>query len=412
MYNSSYLFFINMKTYKALAILLVLASFAPAAGVLFTPALPDIVAHLHSTKEQVQSSMTLFLMGYAMGHLPWGPIANAIGRRATTILGLSIAVLGSLVILTIRWIPALELFNVGRFILGFGASAGVKIGFTYISDLFEGKEVSKKIAYLMLSFALAPGLAVFLGGMLTRYFGWYYCLIATFIYALMLIFLAFALPETLLQEQKIPLRARRVFKGYKACLQNPTLVKSALLMGCRTSFIYVFASLAPFIGMQRIGLHPDAYGCYNSIPLIGTMLGFAITQRNHWLPPMAQIKLGIAISFIMTLVMFAFFLNNQINVYTLFIPMPFIYLGLSLVFANISSIAIRSDPNRSNASAVTNFLNMSLCFSTLLLTQNIPQKGSLTLPSLYLALSFFMICLIWSITKDQKVKEMILNIPA
>lgn len=66
-------------------ILLFLVSFASVGAVLFTPALPSITSFFQVSVGQAQLTITSYLIGYALGQLPYGPLANRFGRKKTLI---------------------------------------------------------------------------------------------------------------------------------------------------------------------------------------------------------------------------------------------------------------------------------------------------------------------------------------
>lgn len=390
-----------MNKTNPLMILLILASFASVCAVLYTPALPDIATFLKISDNQAQKSLSLFLVGYAFGNLPWGPIANRFGRKSATIFGLYLAIIGILITLLIKIYPYTWILNLGRLITALGASVGIKMAFTYISDLYSKEERTLKIAYLMLSFALVPGLAIVCGGLLTKLFGWYSCFYAMLIYTAISLVLTRKLPETLKKEHIIPLKVHTIIEGYSLAFKNKILIKASFMMGCATTFIYLFASLAPFIGINELGLKPEAYGFYNFIPSIGMVLGFYLTQfLQNKFSCFNQIKLGIIISTSFVTILAIFFVLKIIHPLTLFIPMPGVYVGLSLIFANTSSLAISEVPNKSNASAMTNFLNMGFCVTSLFVAEALPYKASFLLPILYIILCITMIGLFVGLKKN------------
>ena len=91
--------------------------FASISAVLFTPALPEIAKVLGVSDGQVQATMTLFLLGYAFGNLPYGPIAKRFGRKPAIYLGVLIAILGSLLTVWAGRNHFFSLFLLGRVIL-------------------------------------------------------------------------------------------------------------------------------------------------------------------------------------------------------------------------------------------------------------------------------------------------------
>ena len=73
-----------------------LVAFGPLAIDLYLPALPAIAAGLSATPEAVQLSITVFLAGFALGMLFYGPISDRYGRRTVMLTGISLFVLASL----------------------------------------------------------------------------------------------------------------------------------------------------------------------------------------------------------------------------------------------------------------------------------------------------------------------------
>lgn len=377
-----------------LFILLLLASFASVSAVLFTPALPEIAQKFGITASQSQLMMTLFLVGYALGNLPYGPFSNRYGRKPAIYVGILLAIIGSLLILLAGYQKAFWLLLLGRFISALGSSVGLKITFTMIGDVHAQTQATKNISYVMLSFAIAPGLAIALGGFLTNALGWESCFYFLTFYSLLLLLLSFFLPETLKSLDKKALHYNKILTGLALQLKNRILVSSALIMGCATSFVYLFASEAPFIGISQIGLKADTYGLLNFIPPIGMIVGSYFSHRIAGTREIRSIlTLGILITVVASLTMFVLFLFNFVSPYSLFIPMPFIYIGLSLIFSNSSGLAMTQAQDKSNASAMMNFINMSTSVIVLLVLEGIALHRSYILPLFFLCLCCVMFIL-------------------
>jgi DHA1 family bicyclomycin/chloramphenicol resistance-like MFS transporter len=154
----------------------------------------------------------------------------------------------------------------GRLICGLGSSVGLKMAFTYISEVYPPSETQGRIAYMSLSFALAPSLAVVFGGYMTSLYGPVACFLSILLYSLIILCICFQLPETLRDEDKKDLVLHNIVQGYASKFKNRVLVLAALIMGSSTSLVYMFATFAPFIGIQVIGLTPGQYGYLNLIP--------------------------------------------------------------------------------------------------------------------------------------------------
>lgn len=383
-----------------LFILLLLSSFAAVSAVLFTPALPAMAHYLGVSHTQAQLSMTAFLIGYAFGNLPYGPLSNRYGRKITIYSGILLAIFGSMLILIAGANHWLWLLVVGRFVTAFGSTVGLKIAFTIIGDLYTPPKVTKKISYILLSLAIAPGLAIALGGFLTNHFGWESCFYFLTVYSVVLLGLSMLLPETGGERDLEALNMAKIQTGFMQKLKNKKLVLCAILMGCTTSFIYLFATEAPFIGIEHIGLRADEYGILNFIPPLGMITGSLLAhQLAGKRESLAIIILGIVIALLGSLSMLLLFLLGIVTLWTLFLPMPFIYVGLSLIFSNASGLAMSHAKNKSNASAIMNFINMGVSVISLLIIGALPAHKYYTLPLFFLLLGLSMITLWIALSK-------------
>ncbi len=67
--------------------LLLMISFATFNAVLFTLALPNITLYFSISNNIAQLTITWFLLGYAIGQLLYGPLANRYGRKSALYAG-------------------------------------------------------------------------------------------------------------------------------------------------------------------------------------------------------------------------------------------------------------------------------------------------------------------------------------
>jgi MFS family permease len=368
--------------------------FASISAVLFTPALPEIAQLLGVSDGEAQATMTVFLLGYAFGNLPYGPIAKRFGRKPAIYLGTTIAILGLFLTLFAGERHFFNLFLAGRFLSALGSSVGMKISFTIIADAFEQAQATKKLSLATLAFAIAPGIAVGAGGFLTTHYGWQSCFYALIFYSCIVLVLSLCLPETAPHLDKDALDFKNIKETYQRKLKNKKLIYSALIMGCVTSIIYLFSTLAPFLGINEIGLTPEEYGFLNFIPPLGLIGG---SFASHWLATrkekLAVIQLGGGISVAAIAVMLFFFGMGKLNLWTLFFPIPFLYFGTSLIFNNASSFAMEHMQDKSNGSAIMSFINMMLAAVAVLIAQSTNSPIPLVMPLFFLFFAIFLLLL-------------------
>lgn len=382
-------------------ILLLLISFASVGAVLFTPALPSIQTFFGLTIGQAQLTVTVYLWGYALGQLPYGPLANRFGRKPALYGGLSLAVIGALLCGLSSFFDSFALLVFSRFIQALGASVGLKITFTMIAEVYDQSQATRKIAHVMSAFAIMPGLAIALGGFLTEWLNWQSCFYFLCLFGLFVLLYSTQLPETAQSLDRQALKIPAVLRGYATQFKNSQLVMSGLMMGCRTSIIYLFAAKAPFIGIQLLGLTPESFGVYNLIPLVGMLLGalFAGSIAGRF----SLFKLlfsGVVISLLSAGIMVFFFLLEKLTLWSLFLPMFLIYFSTSIIFANLSSFGLANVSNKSNGSAVFNFINLSFTALILLIMESLHFQSAFLMPMSFAFLFLLMLVLCFLLRKQ------------
>ncbi|HBD9374641.1 TPA: MFS transporter [Legionella pneumophila] len=370
--------------------LLLLISFASVNAVLFTPALPNITVFFGITEHAAQQTITSFLIGYALGQLIYGPMANRYGRKRTLYVGISLQIISSILCVLAGMFALYSLLVLGRFLLALGSGVGLKMTFTLVNESYPPKLAAQKTSYLMLAFAIAPGMSVALGGILNSHYGWESCFYAGIVYGLILLAMATQLPETQKSLQLDAFQMKHLLHGYVSQFKNKPLISGGALMGGASCFVYLFAATAPFIAINLLGMSTTEYGLANILPSLGLTLGSVLSaQFAKKYSQRAGIQLGISISGFAALAMMIAALTHHSAFIKLFLPMIFIYLGLSFIFANASTFAMNHTSDKAHGSAVMNFINMGLVTVVILGLSVLPMSQYL-LPAIYIILSALM----------------------
>jgi MFS transporter, DHA1 family, multidrug resistance protein len=155
-------------------------------------------------------------------------------------------------------------------------------------------------------------------------------------------------------------------------------------MGGATCFVYVFATLAPFIAIDILHMSSSMYGVANLLPPVGLVLGSLFSARlaNQYQQTFI-IYLGILIALCGSTIMLIFVFLQMSALLILFIPMMLCYFGLSLVFANASTVAMSHVIDKANGSAVMNFTNMGFV-TIVVLTLSLLHTRLLLMPITYI----------------------------
>tara|TARA_R110002110_G_scaffold404606_1_gene623160 strand:- start:193841 stop:194998 length:1158 start_codon:yes stop_codon:yes gene_type:complete len=366
-------------------LLVLLISFGTVCAVLFSPALPEIARFFHVSKNSAQWTMTLFLLGYALGQLPYGVLANRFGRVPTIKMGITLQLLGCLLCIISYYLGIFSVLLLGRFIMALGASVGLMMSFTLMNDFYDKAQARIISSKLMMAFAILPGLSLTMGGCITHYFAWQYCFYFLLGYGLFVYFIIGGLLEEPVFQKSTELNIKTILNDFAHILKNKSVVLYALMMGGGGAIIYSYNAMSPFLGIDQLNLTEAMFGIFAMLPPLGIFLGSFITQKlNKYFQPLQVIQMGIAGAFMGALGMLVSF-KLQISLIGLFGVMFLIYISLSLVLANASALSSGAATDKANASSVMNFLNMSMGALGVGVAQCLPVNWSLALPIVILS---------------------------
>lgn len=340
--------------------LMLLSAFAAMGAILMTPALPQIADFFNIGVGTTQLTVTSFLLGYALGQLMYGPLANRYGRKPALYVGIIIATLGSLFSILSSPIESFHLLILGRFLEALGASAGLAVCYTVINDFYFPEQARRITALLMLAFAIVPGIAIAIGGGLTQYINWQACFYFLLFYGFLLIYPVYRLPETLVTPDHRALHYKHIFRNYWKIFLNKKLMGFAILAGLSSANIYVFGAAGPFIGIHLLHIAPAAYGLWGLTPFIGTLLGSFLVIRLTHVDPLVVLKIAFLLELVATIIMLLFFLFHLITLFTLLIPMGLLCMGHPILAGTGASLAMRQTEDKANGSALMNFASMSM----------------------------------------------------
>ena len=375
-----------------LVCLIIMSAFASMGAVLMAPALPEITQYFNVTEGQSQLTITLFLVGYALGQLIYGPLANRFGRKPAFYIGIVIATLGSIFSIISSPIHSFTLLLIGRLFEALGSSAGLIISFTIIADFYYPKQSRRIIAYMMMAFAIVPGVAVFIGGFIAQYLNWESCFYFLLIYGFVLVYPAYILPETILHLDHSATKIKRINRNYREVFSNSALVRYSVIFGCSAILTYVFSADGPFIGIHYLGFSAANYGMLALLPTLGMLIGAILSaQMTTRYSSRQLINLGMGCEAVGALIMLVLFLLHIVTMVTMLVPMALIYFGHAYVGGNSASSAIYFAIDKANGSAVMNFIGMTMTVIGTFALAMIPEKLPFIMPSLFLAGLFLML---------------------
>lgn len=106
---------------------------------MYLPAFAAIQADLQTPAAAVSASLSLFLAGFAVAQLLWGPLSDRYGRKPILLLGLSIFALGSLGML---WVESAAALLTLRFVQAVGVCAATVIWQALVTDYYPSQKLT------------------------------------------------------------------------------------------------------------------------------------------------------------------------------------------------------------------------------------------------------------------------------
>lgn len=247
-----------LRTGRIIAILGMLAAFAPMATDMYLPGFQQMAADLGVSDGAVEVTLSVFFLGLAVGQFLYGPLIDRFGRRVPLLLGVGLYVLATLACL---WAPDIPTLAALRFVQALGGASGMIIGRAIIADLFDAREGARALSLVITVMTLAPVLAPALGGVVVAHAGWK---------AVFLVMLAFGLtcgalvwrflPETLPAERRHAARPAEVARTWGQLLTQRSFVVPALVGGLAQGSMFAFITGSPFVFTGLHGVSPKHYG--------------------------------------------------------------------------------------------------------------------------------------------------------
>ncbi|KAF2255718.1 MFS general substrate transporter [Trematosphaeria pertusa] len=176
--------FAERRKWFILGLVSAITFLSPLASSIFAPGIPFVNAAFHNSSQILGAfSVSVFVLGFAVGPLFLSPLSEIYGRRI--VLNVSNVVFCAFN-LGCALAPSLGGLIVMRLIAGTGGSACLTIGSGVISDLFPTEQRGKAMAMYSLGILFGPVLGPICGGFIAQRAGWRWDFWVVFIVACIL----------------------------------------------------------------------------------------------------------------------------------------------------------------------------------------------------------------------------------
>lgn len=238
----------------------ILSSVAPMGVDTYLPSIPEIAKYFDVNIHKVELSLSIFLIGFAIGQIFGGPISDRYGRRVGSIVGLLGYALFSFLIIFSSSIYELWIY---RFLEAFFGGITVVNATAAVRDRFSGQEAAKVFSLIGMVRSLAPLLAPVFGAAIIHFFPWEGIFVFLTIYALIVAFFIYKdLPESFTYTKQ------NIIESYKLVLTHKKAMKAMLVLAISFGAFFIIIAKTSYIYIEYFGIKRDYFPLFFGINFI------------------------------------------------------------------------------------------------------------------------------------------------
>ena len=311
------------------------SSLGMVASTIYVPSIPAIAASLETTIGRVQLTFAGYLLAFAASMLVLGPLSDRYGRRRTIICGLALSTIGSVACAVS---PTIDFLIGARVVQGIGACAGLVVGRAVTREVWGRDAAARVIAGRAVAATLMQAFAPVLGAYLQKWFGWRCNFAVTAALACMAMVLVTRYVPTGRPATASPARTGGILASYRTLLGTRRFISYAFTAAGSHAGFHIFAAGAPAVLIVGLGIRPEDYGFYASLPPIGFLVGSFLSNRlTQRLGIDGLIAIGCTVVIPAASLMITLALLGVASPYAVIGPMVLICCGSGLITPNATA---------------------------------------------------------------------------
>ncbi|HDT6507707.1 TPA: Bcr/CflA family multidrug efflux MFS transporter [Klebsiella aerogenes] len=344
---------------------------------MYLPAFAAIQQDLNTSAASVSASLSLFLAGFALGQLFWGPLSDRYGRKPILLAGLAIFALGCLGML---WVRDATLMLVLRFVQAIGVCAAAVTWQAMVTDYYPAQRTNRIFATIMPLVGLSPALAPLLGSWLLVHLEWQAIFATLFAITILLMLPAFRLKAVVKAagetQQKLT---------FMALLRSREYSGNVLIYAACSASFFAWLTGSPFI-LHEMGYGPTVIGLSYVPQTIAFLIGGygcrAALQKwqGHQMLPWLLVVFALSVAA-------TWFAGIQDHPSLVALMVPFCIMAIvnGGIYPIVVAQALKPFPQATGrAAALQNTLQLGLCFLASLLVSSLIATPLLTTTSVML----------------------------
>jgi DHA1 family bicyclomycin/chloramphenicol resistance-like MFS transporter len=329
----------SKKYYIFLMIFLgMMSAFGPFITDMYLPALPSMVNDFHTTESLVQLTLTMGMIGLAVGQIFFGPISQKWGRKPVLLVSMLCFILGAV---SCVFTTNIYIFLAFRLLQGIGGAGGVVLSRSIATDCYTGRRLATTMAIIGGINGIAPAFAPVVGGLLASQIGWQGIFWTLTGLGVILFYMTARYRETLAPEQRTKGSLLSTFADYSKVLKNGRFNALFLAYGLTMGLLFAYVSAAPFILQQQFEFNEIAFaiifGVNSALIGVGSAIALRFKQLEKGLCFAAGAALVIAVLQIVLI-----FTANSFLTYEIVSALLLLFVGIGIT----SSTSLAMDEGR------------------------------------------------------------------
>lgn len=344
---------------------------------MYLPAFAAIQQDLNTSAASVSASLSLFLAGFALGQLFWGPLSDRYGRKPILLAGLAIFVLGCLGML---WVRDATLMLVLRFVQAIGVCAAAVTWQAMVTDYYPAQRTNRIFATIMPLVGLSPALAPLLGSWLLVHLEWQAIFATLFAITLLLMLPAFRLKAVVK-----PAGETQQKLTFMALLRSREYSGNVLIYAACSASFFAWLTGSPFI-LHEMGYGPTVIGLSYVPQTIAFLIGGygcrAALQKwqGHQMLPWLLVVFALSVA-----ATWLAGIQDHPSLVALMVPFCIMAIVNGGIYPIVVAQALKPFPQATGrAAALQNTLQLGLCFLASLLVSSLIATPLLTTTSVML----------------------------
>lgn len=288
------------SSFKIVFILGLLAMLMPLSIDMYLPALPVISAQFGVPAGSAQMTLSTYILGFAIGQLLYGPMADSLGRKPV-ILGGTLVFAGAAVACALA--QSIDQLIIMRFFHGLAAAAASVVINALMRDVYPKEEFSRMMSFVMLVTTIAPLVAPMVGGAVLVWFSWhaiFWILAVAALLASAMIF--FFIDETLPVERRQKFHIRTTMGNFASLFRHKRVLSYMLASGFSFAGMFSFLSAGPFVYIKLNHVSPQHFGYYFALNIVFLFVMTIINSRFvRRVGAINMFRAGLWIQFVMAI---------------------------------------------------------------------------------------------------------------